>query len=269
MRAKLRSAASRLFDACARLIPAAGRSKLARKLIAKLPAEEQYRLGLLSMAGSLVSLARNGYRPGLIVDIGAHKGDWALLAAEVFPQSRIIMVEADSECEPQLRAVAATLGSRASLHLTLLGPEARADTVFHSMGMGSSVLEELTSTPRLDKHLPMQTLDALLAGADAAEHSSLLLKLDVQGYELEVLRGGTEALEAADVLVSEVSLLPYNRGAPLMPEVMAYLDERGFAPYDLAGTVRRYEDAALFQVDMVFARKQHALRGSKAFWKHV
>jgi FkbM family methyltransferase len=258
-----------LFDRWSGLIPADARSRLVRKLIASLPAEHQYRLGLMTMAGSLVNLARNGYRPGLIVDVGAHKGDWALLAAEVFPQASIIMVEADSEREPQLRAVAAALGSRGRLHLTLLGPEPKADVVFHSMGMGSSVLEELTSTPRLQKHLPMQTLDALLADAAPPEGSSLLLKLDVQGYELEVLRGGVRTLAAADVLVSEVSLLPYNRDAPLMVEVLAYLDQNGFAPYDLAGTVRRFEDAALYQGDMVFARKEHPLRASKAFWKHV
>jgi len=186
----------------------------------------------------------------------------------VFRSCPIVMVEAEAGFEPQLDAVVAHLSPRVQLSLTLLGPEPREATTFFSMGMGSSVLEELTTAPRVQKSLPMRTLDSVVQDA-ARGASSILLKLDVQGYELEVLRGATATLEASTVLVLELSLLPYNRGAPLMPEVIAYLDQRGFTPYDLAGTVRRYEDAALFQMDMVFVRKQHALRSEKAFWKHA
>jgi FkbM family methyltransferase len=266
VRRQVLSLGARLFERFTDRIPAAPRTAIVRKLMARLPPDQQYRLGVASMAGSLVNLSRNGYHPDLIVDVGAHKGDWTRLAADVFRASPVVMVEAEAAFQPQLEAVVADLTPRVQLNLTLLGPEPREAMTFFSMGMGSSVLEELTTAPRLQKTLPMQTLDSVLHDAASAA-TSILLKLDVQGYELEVLRGATATLDASAVLVLELSLLPYNRGAPLMPEVVAYLDERGFAPYDLAGTVRRYEDAALFQVDMVFVRKEHALRAAKAFWK--
>lgn len=45
-------------------------------------------------------------------------------------------------------------------------------------------------------------------------------------------------LARADLVQLEVSVLPYNEGAPTMLEVLAYMDARGFAPYDLSGITR-------------------------------
>jgi hypothetical protein len=94
----------------------------------------------------------------------------------------------------------------------------------------------------------------------------LLLKLDVQGFELEVLAGAQSTLDRTEVVVSEVSLLPYNKGAPLMHEVIAYLAEREFLPYDICGGLRRTSDMALFQTDMIFARRGSELRARRKFW---
>jgi hypothetical protein len=45
----------------------------------------------------------------------------------------------------------------------------------------------------------------------------LLRKADVQGYELELLRGANATLPAIEVILPEVFILPYNVGAPLLP----------------------------------------------------
>jgi hypothetical protein len=88
----------------------------------------------------------------------------------------------------------------------------------------------------------------------------------VQGFELEVLAGAQSTLDRTEVVVSEVSLLPYNKGAPLMHEVIAYLAEREFLPYDICGGLRRTSDMALFQTDMIFARRGSELRARRKFW---
>ncbi len=95
----------------------------------------------------------------------------------------------------------------------------------------------------------------------------MLLKVDVQGYELEVLRGGTRTLALAEVVLLEVSLLEYNQGAPLMPEVVAFMASAGFVPYDVCGQFRRETDNALCQIDIMFVRRESALRAKKPFWK--
>jgi hypothetical protein len=124
------------------------------------------------------------------------------------------------------------------------------------MASGSSVLPELTDVPRSLLDLPMTTLDAVVP----AEARNALLKLDVQGYELEVLAGGPRTLAGAAAVLIEVSLLPYNEGAPLLAEVVSYLHARGFLSYDVCGALRRREDLALWQTDLLFLPEQSRLR---------
>ena len=125
------------------------------------------------------------------------------------------------------------------------------------MELGSSVLYENTKADRRKVSRPMTTLD-LLAGEHRMERVDLL-KLDVQGYELEVLNGAAALLLRADLVLLEVSLLPIIQGAPLMPEVIAFMRARNFVPYDICTHMRRPSDLTLWQVDMLFARADSPL----------
>jgi FkbM family methyltransferase len=193
--------------------------------------------------------------PGGILDIGANVGDWAREASKIFT-APIHMVEAQPELEPQLKATGFPYS------ITLLGPETKSAVPFHLSGTGSSVLEELTTFEKGQVELPMARLDDLHVDLP----SPLLMKLDVQGFELEILEGAPEMLKRTEVILSEVSLLPYNKGAPLMHEVVAYLAEREFLPFDICGEWRRSSDQALAQTDIIFVRKDSQLRAHRKFW---
>jgi hypothetical protein len=110
----------------------------------------------------------------------------------------------------------------------------------------------------------MTTLDEV-AGRAALE-GPYFLKLDVQGYELEVLRGGTKLLRECGAILMEVALLEYNESAPLVSEVVAFMKERGFVLYDICGQSRREVDGALFQADLIFVPIESPLRAPKPFW---
>ena len=80
------------------------------------------------------------------------------------------------------------------------------------------------------------------------------LKLDVQGFELEVLRGGTKALKSADFCLLEVTVLDLGGGAPLLAEVVNFMQENQFQAYDISQFIRRPYDKALWQIDMLFIK---------------
>ena len=64
------------------------------------------------------------------------------------------------------------------------------------------------------------------------------LKLDVQGAELDVLRGATQTLENVLVIESEVEFVPLYKDQPLFGEMQVFLRERGFLFHkllDIAG----------------------------------
>jgi hypothetical protein len=110
----------------------------------------------------------------------------------------------------------------------------------------------------------MDTLDSLIDSA--ALQAPLLLKLDVQGFELEVLKGGRRTLKLSEVVIMEVSLLPYNDGAPSFADVVGFMNEEGFVAFDFCGQFRRESDHALFQTDVVFVRRESNLRAQRKFW---
>jgi len=229
--------------------------RVAKRVMAASDDETKFQCGVPSMWGSLRNLSRF-FRPGGIIDVGANVGDWARSAAEIF-DCPIHLIEAQPELEEQLRETGFPYT------IALLGPEAREAVAFHLSGTGSSVLEENTAFEKSETVLPMRKLDDIGLNHQAA----LLIKLDVQGFELQVLDGAPETLKRTEVILSEVSLLPYNKDAPLMHEVVAYLAQRDFLPYDICGGWRRETDDALAQTDIIFVRRDSDLRAHRQFWE--
>jgi len=215
-----------------------------------------------SMDWSLRRLSRLGFNPQRVVDVGAFQGDWARIARGAFPDAQILMIEAQQTMEPALANAVKELGNSA-FRVALLGAEGGMTVEFFELETGSSVLPERSSVSRLVRTSQTVTLDDVLSeempgGAD-------FLKLDVQGYELEVLKGGTGALDAAEVVVAEVSLLPINEGAPLLHDVTAFMRDRGFVAYDICDLIRRPLDLALWQVDILFLKENSVLRSRLSY----
>ena len=70
------------------------------------------------------------------------------------------------------------------------------------------------------------------------------------------------------MIIAEVAFLEYNEGAPLITEVITFLHQHGFVPYDVGDMMRRNEDRALFQCDMIFVRMNSQIRARRKFYAH-
>jgi FkbM family methyltransferase len=221
--------------------------------------------GFIDFAGFLRHIKSNGFCPQTIIDVGANVGDWSRSASRVFPDAEYILIDGNSENREQLALAAKEIHNSEYL-IALLGPKENAQVVFHVHGAGSSVLSELTSFNGQERVLPMIRLDDVMAGREARQ--PILLKIDVQGFELEVLRGASSMLNCAEVVILETALLPYNEGAPLFAEVISFMAESGLTVYDFCGEHRRESDNALFQSDIVFTKMNSHLRAKKKFWLH-
>lgn len=234
------------------------------RLLAGLPEDYKYQRGVVSMVASLDNLRRNGFDPAFILDVGAYHGEWSRMARRIYPKTPIFMLEANPETETQLACASREIGA-AEYRIALLGATPAESVVFHVGGTGSSVFPENTAAPYSSAQLPMTTLDHLLKARKPP--APYFLKVDVQGSELEVLRGAQQALQDTEAALLEVSLLEYNQGAPLFAEVVAFMHARNFVVYDVSGFFRRESDAALYRIVLLFVQESSALRSKKHFWK--
>ncbi len=214
------------------------------------------------MRWSLENLQRCGFRPASVIDAGAFVGDWTKETRKIWPEAKYLMIEPQPNRWEKLRAMC---DGSVSLEPSLLGAT-RSDAVPFNMDDlgGSSVLGTVLAKSPHTASLPMKTLDSVIAAYKLM--GPILLKEDVQGYELEVLRGAQETLPEVEVILLEVSLLPYNIRGPLFADVVAFLAERKFLVYDLCSFHRRQSDDTAFQADVFFVREDSPLRAEKPFF---
>jgi hypothetical protein len=106
----------------------------------------------------------------------------------------------------------------------------------------------------------MTTLDSLTKGTAFAQPD--FLKLDIQGYELEVLTGAEQSIQSTEAILMEVNLLGIYENAPLFHETVEYMGRREFQVYDLCSFFRRPFDGALWQVDVIFVHRSSSLVSS-------
>ena len=161
------------------------------------------------MKFSLARAAKLGFSPRIIVDVGAFEGEWTTMAQDIWPDANIIMIEPNRSKTDRLKVIAADLN--ATLITELLGATDGEEVTFVVMESGSSVFEERSAVPRKRETRQLRTLDKVLESLPSID----LLKIDAQGYELEILSGATRLLPSIQAVILEVSLIEINHGAPL------------------------------------------------------
>ena len=206
----------------------------------------------LSHRNALERLKALGFAPATIYDIGAYRAGWSRLAQEVFPQATFILFEANADN-------AAYLDASGHRHFTVALADADGDKTFFLRRSGdvtgASLYVENTThyagENLLTRTVTTARLDSLVR--DNALPPADLIKIDVQGAELDVMAGASQTLQAASALIVEVSLIDYNKSAPLITEVMAAIDRAGFRCADLC-EVHRTDRGFVLQLDLLFVR---------------
>ncbi len=206
---------------------------------------------------------------GTVVDVGANVGQFALIARRCLPQARILSFEPVPDAadrfaralagQPDVKLFRTAVGvTRTTLpiHIT-----ARADS--------SSLL-----TPALQSEVYPGThevgvLQVDVAPLDQVIHADdisgpALLKIDVQGYEQQVLEGCETLLQRFCWILAELSFVELYAGQTLAPEVIGWLDCRGFCLDGVYASDMSYKKGRMIQGDFLFRRKPDDQTGRAA-----
>ena len=155
---------------------------------------------------TFLALRHLGFAPARILDVGANAGHWTRGILRVFPSASVVMVEANEARRQDWRGLPASVRGL----ISVLSDKEGEVPWFTTPGAatGDSMFQERTSwveTSNTTRHA--LTLDGLLAREGLADGPFGLIKLDVQGAELTVLRGAARALSQAEVLFMELPLV--------------------------------------------------------------
>jgi len=235
-------------------------------LLRALPKDLKRRLGVHlgapDVRWSLTQLRRFGFVPEHVLDVGAFKGDWTRICLNVFPDANITSVEPQDVAQEELKKLASE-HPNVKVIQTLLGSSVRDNVPFDEIGSGSSILFNCQGKSTR----PMTTINRLIENGVCKPPE--LLKLDTQGYELEILEGYTRDFDTCHVIQCELSLLPLVPGAPLLDEVVSYLHQRGFVMFDVEEIIHSPSDGAVWQIDALFCRIDSPLRMERTWRKKV
>jgi FkbM family methyltransferase len=215
------------------------------------------------MRSLLFELRGRGLRCRSILDVGAHQGLWSGMAAEPFPSARFFLIEPQVEMKPSLEAFCERHPGSRWFQAGAGAAPGELTLTIGADSSGSSFLPEPSPEQERSggrRRVPVVTIDSLLE--EGAIVMPDLVKLDVQGFELEALRGGQRLFGPVEAFIVETSLYRFLPGIPLFHEVVAFMAERDYYAYDLGGSLRRPWDRALGQVDVCFARKSGVLRAT-------
>lgn len=218
------------------------------------------RMHLPEIPTCLQAMAKRGFSPGLVFDVGAYEGEFAKEVLRIWPGSQVVCFEPQDHAAERIERLRQA-GARIDLHRCLLGASAQDAVTLNLCETASSVLAEW-HVKHAQRSFPQRTIDGVVDEA-YSNRSPDLLKLDVQGYELEVLKGAANSLLSVQAVLAEINLLDIYRGAPLLHEMVAWLAANGFVAYEICGLTRRPLDGALWQVDMVFVKADGPLRRDK------
>jgi len=191
----------------------------------------------------LADFKARGYDPAIVFDCGASDGSWTTAIKPLFPNARFVLVE------PRETSTAITVRAAVGAQ--------EGSGVLTDWDTGSTLLTVSTqSDPQYV--VPVTTLDRLAEQFGTPD----LVKLDVEGFELEALRGGASLFGRTDVFLIEVALYRFE-DRPMLHDIVAYMASKGYFVYDIAGFIRRPYDGAVGLMDLCFAR---ALRGPETEW---
>ena len=215
--------------------------------------------GRSSHVTSMQLLQQRGFEIATIIDVGAAEGAFFVVRAEngLFPGARHFFVDAMKENEEGYRKLADKFGAGYEIAaLSCIEGEVaiRIDPNFYNTHVEH--LQPGTPYPTL-RRVPMRTLDSVVE--KHALHPPFAIKLDVQGGELDVLRGALRTLDNAVVITTEVGIFTER---DTLVELLEFMQGMGWGVFDITDLSYYRSDQSLYQCYATFIPKAMDFRKS-------
>lgn len=194
--------------------------------------------------------------PKTVIDVGANIGWFSKNLGYICPQVEITMIEANPNCEDELSKVGYPYA------IVALSDTTKEKIKFYinkndSICCGASLYKENTKFYEdcIEIEVDTCTLDEGELYLDGID----LLKIDVQGSEIDILKGSLKSLERTNNILIECSFSNYNIGSPLIEDIVSFVTEKGFYPRKileehLSRPGIDFDVSVVHQIDVLFSK---------------
>jgi len=196
-------------------------------------------------------LLDKGIKIDNIYDIGAFHGEWSeFLNNTSLKKKKFFLFEANKKHVKKIK------NKNFPYFIGILSNIKKRIKFYSKNHSGDSYYLELTSFYKENlkpKILEANTLDNIV------NINKLLLpdliKIDTQGSEIDILKGGNEILNNCKIILLECPIISYNIGAPSLNDYIKYLDSIDYLPLDIIEI--HHLDKVLIQIDIIFLKKDN------------
>ena len=192
------------------------------------------------------------FEPASILDIGANTGQFYREISQIFPNAYYFLIEGNDGCEIPLKSTGMDYS------ISMLSDSEKIVNYYIRDGeplcTGNSIYKENTSFYDEDKVIVVQKNTKTLPQV-VNDKTFDLIKIDVQGSELDIMKGGIEIIKSSKGVLLEVSLVEFNQGAPTKQEVIDFMQEIGFEPVEVIANINHPLFHTLIQEDVLFLNK--------------
>jgi FkbM family methyltransferase len=202
------------------------------------------------------------YRIDTVLDIGANEGQYALSLRELGYRGKIISFEPLADAHRRLQRFANKDASWIIPPRTAIGnQEGEIQLNLASNGASSSIRPMLEAHRRAapdvgyigTEMVPISRLDRVAQGF-LGEARNIFLKVDAQGFELQVLQGAADVITRIIGAQLELSLVPLYEGQALFSELVEWMLTQGFSIWGILPGLTDQSSGRLLQTDVVFFR---------------
>lgn len=191
-----------------------------------------------------------------VLDIGCNVGDFSYAIKQVYPDIKIIGVEANRNCENDLK------NKNIEYKIECLSDK-EEDVNFYITNLtdgkctGASFLKEKHGIHYQEGNYTSQLIRTKTLNNLFKNETFDLIKLDTQGSELKIINGGLDLILKSKFIILETNIIQYNENAPLQEEVFSFLKNINFTPYLKIGE-SKFPDGRIFQEDYIFKKVYNA-----------
>jgi FkbM family methyltransferase len=203
-----------------------------------------------------------------VIDVGAHEGEFAHLVSRILPDVSLIAFEPQPEQyarlsanPPRVRSFSifnCALGDHAGVGRMRRSVHTQTSSLLPMADLHRRAFPETDSIEEID--VDIRTLDDALGSVELV--SEVLVKLDVQGFEDRVIRGGLQTIANANAMLIEVSFHELYEGQWLFDGIYRLLAELGFEYHGALDQLLDRGSSRILSADALFLRTARPSRST-------